>query len=306
MTLQTPKVSIGLPVYNGERYLSQALEAILAQTYPDFELLISDNASTDRTPEIVREYACTDSRIRYYRNEVNLGAANNFNRVFELARGTYFRWATADDLFAPDSLEQCIAVLDRCAEVVLCYPKTVLIDESGSPIRQYDDNLDLRFTSPVERFMSAMKQMGLLNVQYGLIRSSALEKTSLMGNYPGGDIPLILELTLYGQFWEISQSRFYRRMHSQALSSITTLDADQEFWDPKTKGRIFLRTWRHYSQYLRSILRAPLKSSERVELAYRILRSAIASRQTLVSELNNAVSQGLRTLFLTNRRHRAA
>ncbi len=306
MPPQTPKVSIGLPVYNGERYLSQALEAILAQTYPDFELIISDNASTDKTSEIVQEYAHKDTRIRYHRNEENLGAANNFNRVFDLARGAYFRWATADDLFASDSLEQCIAVLERYAEVVLCYPKTVLIDEFGSPIRRYDDNLDLRFTSPVERFMSAMKQMGLLNVQYGLIRSSVLKKTSLMGNYPGGDIPLILELTLYGQFWEIPHSCFYRRMHSQALSSITTLDGDQEFWDPKTKGRVFLRTWRHYSQYLRSVLRAPLKSSERVELTYKVLRSAVASRHTLASELNSAVSQGLRTWFLTSRRHRAA
>ncbi len=292
MQPQPPSVSIGLPVYNGERYLAKALEAILSQTYQDFEVLISDNASSDRTAEICEAFVKRDTRIRYCRNGSNVGAARNFNAVFQRSQGRYFRWATADDLFPPESLERCVSALDSHPEAVLCYPKTILIDEIGKVIRPYEDNLDLRSTSAVKRFLSAMKRIGLVNVQYGLIRADALRQTSLMGNYPGGDIPLVLELALHGQFMEISDTFFYRRMHSQALSSVSTMEGDQEFWDPKTKGRVFLRTWRHYGQYLRSTYRAPLTVIERMRLSVTILRLAVASRATLLSEIFRVLNHG--------------
>lgn len=298
MTERIPIVSIGLPVYNGERYLRLSIESIIAQSFSDFELIISDNASTDKTAEIYREFARKDPRIKCYRNEENLGAAANFNRVFNLARGKYFRWATADDLVAPDSLEHCVEVLDRQSEVVLSYAKTLLIDEFGNAIRHYDDNLDLRSASPVVRFRVAMKQMGLMNVQYGLIRSESLRRTRLMENYPGGDIPLLLELALYGQFWELPEVCFFRRIHKQALSGVTTLEGEQEFWDPKTKGKVFLRTWRHSCQYLRRIFRAPLRFTDRIRLVKLVLRSAIASRHEMLAELHCALVRLRRYTYL--------
>ena len=106
-----PRVSIGIPVYNGGRFIKEAIDSILAQTFEDFELILSDNASTDETEEICKEYATLDRRIRYYRNEENLGAAKNYNRVFELSNGEYFKWASHDDLCAPEYLERCIAAL---------------------------------------------------------------------------------------------------------------------------------------------------------------------------------------------------
>lgn len=109
---KTPKVSIGVPVYNAERYLRTALDSLLAQTYADFELLISDNASTDATEAIYREYATRDARIRYSRQPVNKGAAFNFNAVMRMATGEYFMWAAADDLRDPDFLRLAVAVLD--------------------------------------------------------------------------------------------------------------------------------------------------------------------------------------------------
>ena len=93
-----PRVSIGLPVYNGQEFLEETLHSILNQTFNDFELIICDNASTDRTAEICRSFAKRDRRIRYYRNEINLGAAKNFNGVFFLARGEYLKWSDNDDL----------------------------------------------------------------------------------------------------------------------------------------------------------------------------------------------------------------
>jgi len=127
MTNPNPKVSIGLPVYNGERFLAETIESVLAQTFTDFELIISDNGSSDHTKEICLEYVLRDQRIRCVRSEVNRGASWNYRRVFELSQGKYFRWAPADDLFAPESLAECITTLDANPDAVLCYPKTLLI-----------------------------------------------------------------------------------------------------------------------------------------------------------------------------------
>lgn len=286
---QVPIVSIGMPVYNGERFLPQALDAILKQTFNDFELIISDNASTDQTESICRTYAAKDPRIRFVRNETNLGASINYQTVFRLARGRYFRWAPADDLFAPESLQACVTVLDQHPEVVLCYPKTTLIDERGMVTRSYEDNLHLPLSSPVERFRRVLKQVGLANCLYGLIRRETLGKTALLGSYPGADIILILELSLHGQFMEIPRPLFFRRMHPQASSSIQTVEGTQEFFDPKTKGRLFMREWRHHFEEVRAILRVPLSWKQKIQLSYVVARSAISSRHKLLKEIFQAV-----------------
>src|SRR3990172_5433048 len=133
--MNIPVVSIGLPVYNGENYIEKAINSILSQTFKDFELIISDNASTDNTMDICKILSAKDRRIRYYRNEINRGAAWNFNRVFQLARGKYFQWACHDDVWIPTLLERYVEVLDQMPKVVLCYTKTTYIDEHGMRIR---------------------------------------------------------------------------------------------------------------------------------------------------------------------------
>jgi glycosyltransferase involved in cell wall biosynthesis len=218
--MRTPPVSIGLGVYNGERFLRATLESIVSQSLGDFELIISDNASSDGTREICKEYAAKDNRIRYSRNLTNIGLSNNFNRVFQLSSGRYFRWSAADDIFAPTSLQECVNVLDQCPEVVLCYPKTVLIDAEGRILRSYEDNLNLGAPSAADRFHWVLQNIGLGNVQYGLIRSDVLRCTSLFGSFPGSDLVLTAELALYGQFREIPQELFFRRMHEAATSSL--------------------------------------------------------------------------------------
>ena len=130
-----PTLSVGLPVYNGERYLAESLDALLAQTYADFELIISDNASTDRTAEICREYAARDPRIRYVRQPVNVGAGPNHNLLVPLARGTYFKWASHDDLYAPTLLELCVRELEEHPEAVLAHCREGFIDDAGTMVR---------------------------------------------------------------------------------------------------------------------------------------------------------------------------
>ena len=251
-----PRVSIGVPVYNGERYIAETLDSLLAQTFEDFELIICDNASTDRTEHICRTYAERDARIRYVRNAENFGAARNYRRAFELSSGEYFRWANCDDLFAPEGLARCVEVLDREPSVVLTYPKTKLIDEQGGVISEYEDGLHLQSSKASERFALLFSKLSHVNVIYGLMRANVLRHTGLLRNFPEGDIPLVAELTLYGKFWEIPEFLFYRRFHPAASSSYQDdVSRTQEFFDPKTKGRMFLREWRHLWAHGHSVMR---------------------------------------------------
>jgi glycosyltransferase involved in cell wall biosynthesis len=291
MTNPNPKVSIGLPVYNGERFLAETIESVLAQTFTDFELVISDNGSSDRTKEISLGYVSQDPRVRFVRSEVNQGASWNYRRVFELSRGKYFRWAPADDLFAPESLAECVATLDANQDAVLCYPKTLLINEAKEVIGTYEDDLDFQSSDPVDRFYKAIRRNKLINAIYGLIRSDDLRCTTLMGNYPGADVTLIAELSLHGRFLEIPRPLFLRRMHGASSTSMTTMESVQEFFDPKTKGKLFLYLWRHLMQHAASIRRAPRSFTEKVHLYGVLLRWMISCRDQFARELIEAAGR---------------
>src|SRR5437879_2557042 len=263
MTCTTPRVSIGVAVYNGERYLAEALDSLLAQTFEDFELTICDNASTDRTGEIGRDYAAQDTRVRYARNARNLGVMGNFRRAFELSRGQYFRWAAADDLSAPQSLARCVEVLDREPAVVLAYPKTRFIDEHGRVILDYDDRLHLQSPRPRERFRQVLERLGRCNAAYGLMRADVLKRARLFGDFLSSDVVFLAELSLYGTFWEVPEFLFYRRFHPGASSSMDRVQL-RTFWDPSHGRRIFLREWRHLLELVRAVARAPLEATEKL------------------------------------------
>ena len=173
-----PRVSIGMPVYNGEKYIEAAIKSILAQTYSEFELIISDNASTDRTMTICQAYVAEDRRIHYYRNDHNLGAAPNFNRVFELSSGEYFKWASSDDVIAPDYLEKCVNVLELNPEVILSYPRTRIINERGEFIGHHTYMADVSSGKPHICFRNIVIYREEVFQIFGLIRSSCLLYTS--------------------------------------------------------------------------------------------------------------------------------
>src|SRR5712691_1090037 len=156
----TPLLSIGLFVYNGERFLEEVLHSILSQTFTDFELIISDNASTDRTGELAQAYAKRDDRIRYYRNEKNMGAGWNVRRVYELATGKYFKWAAADDLLEPDLLRRCVEILESDPDCVVAYARTKEVDENGTFIKNYITPMKTDSSDPVERFRGILMTGG--------------------------------------------------------------------------------------------------------------------------------------------------
>ena len=264
-----PRVSIGLPVYNGEKYLQTAVEAILSQTLSDLELIVSDNASTDRTGELCKSFAARDPRVSYYRNPVNVGAGKNYNRVFELARGTYFKWAAHDDVCAPRFLEECVAALDRDPSIVLAYPQMVDIDESGnvlgirniSHIPRSERGASPR---PYQRFRRLIRTDYTVEEIFGVVRTDVLRRTRLIQSYTDSDRTLLAELGLLGRFTEIPEVLFYHRIHSGMSTKVYHGWQERTAWfDPAKVGRATFPLFRQLGEYLWSIVRVPLSLRER-------------------------------------------
>jgi glycosyltransferase involved in cell wall biosynthesis len=170
----TPLVSVGVFVYKGERFLEETLQSILNQTLTDFELIISDNASTDRTGAIAEAYAERDKRIRYYRSEKNMGAGWNIRRVYELATGKYFKQAAADDLLEPDFLRRCVEILESDPGYVVAYAGTKEVDENGSFIKNYVTPMKPDSVDPVARFREMLLISSWCYQIFGVMRLSAL------------------------------------------------------------------------------------------------------------------------------------
>lgn len=290
------RVSIGMPVYNREKYVAASIEAHLVQTYPDFELIITDNASTDRSGEICESFAARDSRVRYYRNPRNLGAAGNYSRCFELAVGEYFRWTPSDDLVSPNLLERAVEVLDRDPSVFVAYPKTKLIDGDGNITGDFDEGLHLMDERPSERWKGVQKKLRLGNLHYGLNRAELFRKTGLLRNYSGGDFPLIAEMSLYGKFYEIPDAFFYRRMHEEASSALKTSSAVMAFYDPKKRDKLFLRNWVHLGANALSVARAPIPVSEKLRVYGDQARNLVWDRKEYLTELAGAFVYAARKL----------
>jgi glycosyltransferase involved in cell wall biosynthesis len=278
MTDKTPKVSIGLAVFNGEKYLREAINSILAQTFTDFELIISDNASTDSTEEICRDYAAKDSRIRYYRNVNNIGGANNENRTFLLSRGQYFRLAAHDDVLAPELIEKCVEVLDADTKVVLCYSTIITIDENSRHIAILDRDMASSI-KPHKRFLELVNCNHNCETSYGLIRADILRKTDLQLNYPDSDRTLLCELSLYGRFYRVSDPLFYKRCHPDMSTKLyPDMIARMAWFNPSDDEKIhnYLQFGLvQLSHYLRIVSRVPLAFNERVNCYLHIGRHII-------------------------------
>lgn len=273
-----PRVSIGIPVYNGEAFVEGAINAALAQTYTDFELVISDNASTDRTEEICREFARRDARVKYVRAEQNQGAIWNFNRVFELSQGEYFKWAAADDLFLPTFLEKCAQVLDDNPSVIWCHTQSGKIDQYDQPlsvddpasdgaVHSSDDGLPRDFhQSPHrhERFRGVLLGTTWSADSYGLIRADALRQTCMLISCYGAEKVLIGALSLIGQYAEIPETLFYQRIHSSTASNLNTASQQQAYMDTQAKSRVALTRLRLLLGHFESVLHAKMSLLDRV------------------------------------------
>lgn len=292
------RVSIGLPVYNGEPFLQQALISLLRQTYKNFELIISDNASTDNTEQICRTYAARDPRIRYYRNNRNRGASWNFNRVFELAGGEYFKWAAHDDLCAPGFLRVCVSAMDHDPGIVLCYSWTRMVDAEGRLRRNYRSPINL-LSSPRSyvRFRGAVSQDPYCCYElFGLTRRAVLGQTPLIGRYTGSDRMLLANIALMGRFHEVPAYLFFSRDHPNRSIKAYPRRFLHVWFDPKLEGRITFPHWRWLWEYRRSIVRSRLSRRERLRCYPALFSWARKNRKELVTNFREAGMLLLRRL----------
>jgi len=283
MLTAEPLVTVCVPVFNGARYLAESLDTHLAQTFADFELVILDNASTDETPTIAEAYARQDPRVRVVRHERNLGVARNFNVGVGLARGTYFRWGSCDDLFAPTSLARCLEVLRGRPDVVLVYPGTMLIDAQGASLGPYEDGLHCTDDDPVQRLRHVTENTRYCNAHYGLMRTDQLRTTGLIGSFPGADEILYRELALRGKFFEIPERLFFRRLHADASSSMSS-DQVAAMWHPGSAAQPG-HTLRHLAATWAAVRLSPLSLRDRARTMHYVAKLAIWNRAEILSEI---------------------
>lgn len=206
-----PLVSIGMPLYNEERYLCQTLDSLISQDYDNFELIISDNASVDSTPQICQEYAAKDARLHYHRNETNIGASANFKRVFQLSQGDYFVWVAGHDLWHSTFLSRCLETLLPDDSIVLCHPQALWIDTDGQQLGLIPSSVETRGLNQISRFHVVLWGLGYCYPIYGVISSKALRQANLGVEVIAHDAILLAELSLLGAFAHISQPLLYMR-----------------------------------------------------------------------------------------------
>jgi glycosyltransferase involved in cell wall biosynthesis len=308
----TPLVSVGLFVYNGERFIEETLDSILGQTFADFELIISDNASTDRTGEIAETYAARDKRIRYYRSEKNMGAGWNVRRVYELATGKYFKQAAADDLLEPDFLRLCVEALESDPSCVVAYPKTKVVDENGNFIENYVTPTKTNSSDPATRFREMLLVPSWSYQIFGVMRMSALRQIPPQGSYVSSDKVLLARLSFLGRFYEVPEYLFVSRHHAgqsvrtlptrlkqPRLFSLTNRHSGlppPDWWDPAKARAISFPVFRELREYFLSVYHTPLGVGQRLRCYLMLFAWIKINFRRIIKDLLSTADQVLYNL----------
>lgn len=297
-----PLVTIGVPVYNGGRLLAGALDSLLAQTFEDYEILILDNASTDNTKEIALQYAHRDPRIRYERNETNIGSTPNYNLVARKAIGKYFRWQACDDLVLPTYLEKTVPLLENNPDAILAFTHAVMMGDnneilpfneekqayvlSNGALWNYDKNAenDLIDPDPTVRFRALMWSTIASTVTYGLFRTTKLQQTQLIGLH-GNERLMLAELALKAPFQRVDEILFHRYVDSEATHS----ESRRKIFEYQTgrKQPFIMPPWRSALNYLGTVHRAPLAFNQKLRCW-----ATIASFSLRLNSLKNMLIPG--------------
>lgn len=302
------RVSVGMPVYNADRYVSEALDSLLSQTFTDFEIYVSDNASTDRTREVVESYAARDSRILYSRNERNLGAAKNFNTAFENTTGELMMWAAADDQWEPTFIERCVEALDNDPGLVLAMTGVQMVGDHGENLA-FDENSGLFIDSergpvmgpeptgigssdrPEVRFRRALWELKWCFPQMGVMRREPTAQTNLFQGYYGSDKVFVAELAMLGRFHETDQLLFKKRVHSGASFRMSTKERAEFMAAGEWHGLPQARMMRDYQRLIRT---TPLSGRQRMHcyatLAGMLRREGLWKRVLVPSRDNYLVA----------------
>lgn len=274
-----PRLTIGLPVYNGENYLAESLDALLGQSYEDFEMVISDNASTDGTADICRRYVNRDPRIRYIRQPRNIGLQPNHNFVIRQAKGELFKMASHDDLYGRDLLKCCVKALDEHPEAVIAHCREAMIDTSGNALKLITYSAAVDSPQASQRFRSMLFD-GWDDYTYGVMRTKVLCRTHLHRSHHFADRTFNTELSLHGPFAMVPELLYFRRDHPERTSPYT-VRTRCVYLDPRRASRLRNPVVRLYAEYIwgyvAAIMSAPLSPADR-RRCYGYLAQWLASR----------------------------
>lgn len=263
--MNSPLVTIGIPVYNDEKWLARSLDNVIAQQYTNLEIIIADDCSVDRSGEICREYARRDNRIRFLQNKFNLGALKNHNMLFEISQGDYFAWGSGHDYFHPSFVSACVQVLQQDDSTVLCYPQAEYIAYDERPIRRTSELLEIRGTTPGARFKSLINAAVNPNMYYGLFRSRALAQSALHRKAMGGDLLFLAEMALLGGIAQIDEVLVYRKHNRlDETSEESTKRWIKNVIQPRGIGLEGITPWLDMaSEYFKIIDAAPVSPEEK-------------------------------------------
>lgn len=268
-----PLVSIGLPLYNGAEYLAETLDSLLSQTYEGLEIIVVDNASTDNSIEICQQFMARDGRIRLHQNKKNLGAARNYNLSFELAMGLYFKWVAHDDPMAPTAIERSVAALEAHSDVIMAYPRTILIDGAGEVIEYHDDQFHLMMAEPHLRLRQSLVSSAWCHPVFGLVRSNILARTGRIGNFPSSDKVLLGEFAIQGKCFEVDEHLAYRRLHANNSTESNRTDEAMAAWfDPNARNTVTVPRLRRLIELNRGINRADLTQTDALRCRMELVR----------------------------------
>lgn len=286
-------MSVGIPVYNGEQFIAQAIESVLAQTYPAIELIISDNASEDATEDICRGYSKTDHRIRYFRLDRNVGANLNYRKVADLAAGDYFKWLAADDYLAPEFINTCLQEFAR-PEPVIVTTYMPYVDSTRNPLpfieedggyRSEDGDIHRWLTPPAglvdslpRRRFEALLIGAIHNIStecfYGLIDRRALASVRPHGLYVGANKVLIAELVFLGTVVHLPIDLMFRRFHATNMGSRSLSSYGRMLGSAYWGGPLGVRL-RHTYGYVQAIRRAPVGWLDKAASLWQLLRKVM-------------------------------
>lgn len=268
-----PRVSVGVPVHNAERFLPETLAYLRAQELTDIEIIISDNASSDSTQQICEDAAASDPRVRYIRSENNRGMGWNFNRTLELARAPYFVWNSSDDLLEPSYIRRCVEALESDDQAVLAFSRVRLIDANSKVIGELGDAdldfADSRVHARIEHFL--LREA--VHISYGVLRTETLRRVGGLPVMRGDDIILGVLMLMQGTFAHVPEQLFRARRHPEQGSMIVDVRAQVREHRPDARIPLAFPQWRINAELYRCVARSSLSSTERMRCILVVARS---------------------------------
>lgn len=283
-----PKISIGMPACNSAETIGASIESLLGQSRGDFELIVSDNASTDATRDVVETYCRRDARISYERQSVNIGANPNYSHVARLARGEFFKWSSSSDWCAPSFLERCLTELVAHDDTVLVMPRTRLFRKNLDSCEDYPLDIEILDDQPSARLQRLTSVLALNNAMNGLIRTSALRRTGLIDPYQGADVVLLGHLALLGKFRLVNERLFYRRMEVTTATTLKDPAAVLKHHYPRMGRGTLFQGVKEQLGWVRAALSAPMSHGERMHTLIHVARMCYWRRATYVQDLRGA------------------